>query len=189
LIALSKPAAPTPTPPSPRPAPAAPPAAKPAPPPAPAPVRAKEMGDKLTARFPGARVDYMRQKRLKVTVPLKDFRAAATMARDELGFDHMSAVSGVDWISKNELEIVYFVGSVRAGLEDFVIALSERIPRDNPAVETMIDVWPGAEFHERETHEMFGINFQGHPNQNHLLLPEDWNDMPPLRKDYVSPGH
>lgn len=146
------------------------------------------MGAKLAAKFPGVKVEYMRERRLKVTVPQPDFKEAATMARDELGFDHMSTVSGVDWISKKELEVVYFVGSTRPGLEDFVIALSQIIPRENPVAQTMIGVWPGAEFHERETHEMFGINFQGHPNQNHLLLPEDWNDMPPLRKDYVSPG-
>jgi len=98
-------------------------------------------------------------------------------------------VSGVDWISKNEFEVVYFVGSVsRPGLEDFIVAVAERVARDNPVVPSLIEVWPGADYQERETHEMFGINFQGHPNQGHLLLPEDWNDLPPLRKDYVSPG-
>ena len=95
----------------------------------------------------------------------------------------------VDWIAKNEFEVVYFVNSAtKPGLEDFVIAIAVRVPRDNPVLPTLTGVWPGAEFDERETHEMFGINFQGHPNQGHLLLPEDWNDLPPLRKDYNSPG-
>ncbi len=157
--------------------------------PKPEPVRAKEFAARITAKFPDAKVDWMKERRLKVTATLPTIKDVCLFVRDELGFDHISTVSGVDWIAKNELEVVYFVNSVsKPGLEDFVIGVAERVPRDNPVVPTLIEVWPGAEFEERETHEMFGINFQGHPNQGHLLLPEDWNDLPPLRKDYNSPG-
>ena len=155
----------------------------------PEPIRAKEFAAKITAKFPDARVDWMKERRLKVTAALPAMKGVCFFVRDKLGFDHISTVSGVDWIAKNELEVVYFVNSVsKPGLEDFVIAVAERIPRDNPVVPTLIEVWTGADFNERETHEMFGINFRGHPSQAHLLLPEDWNDLPPLRKDYVSPG-
>jgi NADH-quinone oxidoreductase subunit C len=166
------------------------PAAAPSPPapPKPEPVRAKDLASKIIAAFPDARVDWMKEKRLKVTVPQAKIKEAATFVRDSLGFAHISTVSGVDWIAKNELEVVYFVGSVEAGWSDFILALSERIPRENPVATSLVDVWLGADYNERETHEMFGINFQGHPNQAHFLLPEDWNDLPPLRKDYVSPG-
>ena len=182
-----------PTPPQ-APSPAAKPASPPAPAPAPAaapkpePVRAKEFAARITAAFPDVKVEWMRVTRLKVSMTQSRIREVGLFARDSLGFDHISTVSGVDWIAKNELEVVYFVGSSVPGQEDFILAVSERVPRDNPVVPTMIDVWRGAEYHERETHEMFGINFQGHPNQSHILLPEDWNDLPPLRKDYVSPG-
>jgi NADH-quinone oxidoreductase subunit C len=134
------------------------------------------------------KVDWMKERRLKVSTTPLYMREVGLFVRDALGFDHISTVSGVDWIAKNELEIVYFVGSTKPGQEDFILGVSERVARDNPVVPTLIDVWKGAEYHERETHEMFGINFQGHPNQAHLYLPEDWNDLPPLRKDYVSPG-
>jgi NADH-quinone oxidoreductase subunit C len=128
-------------------------------------------------------------KRLKVTVPPDTIKDAALHLRDKLGFDHITSVAGVDWIANGEFEVVYFVDTpTRPGLEDFVIALAERVKRDDPVVQSLVEVWTGAEYHERETHEMFGINFRGHPNQKHLLLPEDWNDLPPLRKDYVSPG-
>ncbi len=178
---------------APPPQPATPPASPPAPsqaaPPKPEPIRAKELAAKITGRFPDVKVDFMRERRLKVTAPQARIKEVATFARDELGFDHISTVSGVDWIAKNEFEVVYFVGSLsKPGLEDFIIGISERVQRDNPVVPTLIDVWAGADYNERETHEMFGINFQGHPNQSHLLLPEDWNDLPPLRKDYISPG-
>jgi NADH-quinone oxidoreductase subunit C len=130
----------------------------------------------------------MREKRLKVTTSPAKIKDLALFARDSLHFDHISTVSGVDWIAKNELEVVYFVGSVTPGWEDFVIAIAERTPRANPTVPTLIEVWTGADYNERETHEMFGIDFEGHPSKAHLFLPEDWNDLPPLRKDYVSPG-
>ena len=179
----------------PAPPPAAKPAAAPAPapalvptPPKPEPVRAKAFASQITAKYPDVKVESMKERRLKVSTTQARIREVSLFARDSLGFDHISAVSGVDWIAKNELEVDYFVGSSVPGQQDFILAVSERVPRDNPVVPTLVDVWKGAEYHERETHEMFGINFQGHPNQSHILLPEDWNDLPPLRKDYVSPG-
>ena len=179
---MSQPAAPKPA------AAPAPVSAPPAAAPRPEPVRAKELASRTTETFPDVKVEYAAERRLKVAVPPGMVPDVAAFVRDSLGFDHISAVSGVDWLAKNEFEVIYFVGSFRSGVEDFVFCMSERVPRDNPVVQTLISVWPGAEYHERETHEMFGINFQGHPNQAHLLLPEDWNDLPPLRKDYVSPG-
>jgi len=181
-------AAPAPSPPGPQPPKqtAAPPPASA--PPKPEPIRAKGFASSISSHFPDVKVDWMRERRLKVsTTPLR-IRELGIFVRDALGFDHISTVSGVDWIARNQLEVVYFVGSSTPGQEDFILAVSESVARDNPVVPTLIEVWRGAEYHERETHEMFGINFQGHPNQSHLLLPEDWDDLPPLRKDYVSPG-
>ncbi len=155
----------------------------------PEPARAKELASRITSKFPEVKVDYVREKRLKVTAPSARIKELATLVRDELGFDHPSAVCGVDWIAKDEIEIIYFVSSVsRAGYQDFVVALAERIPRGNPVAPSLIDVWTGVEYHEREGQEMLGVNFEGNPYKGHFLLPEDWNDMPPLRKDYVSPG-
>ncbi len=185
---MSKPQGPGPQPAPPAP-PASAPAASPVAPPKPEPVRAKELASKITEKFPEAKVDYLREKRLKVTVPSARIKDVATMVRDELGFDHPSTVSGVDWIAKDEIEIIYFVGSVsRAGYQDFIVAIAERIPRGSPVAPSLIDVWTGVDYSEREGQEMLGINFDGNPYKGRFLLPEDWNDMPPLRKDYVSPG-
>jgi len=170
------------------PRPAAAPAPAPPAPPKPEPIRAKGFASQITARFPDVKVEWMKERRLKVSTSPVRIREVSLFARDTLGFDHISTVSGVDWIAKSQLEVEYFIGSSTPGQEDFILAVSELVDRENPVVPTLIDVWRGAEYHERETHEMFGINFQGHPNQSHILLPEDWNDIPPLRKDYVSPG-
>jgi len=153
------------------------------------PIRSKKLAAAILQRFPGTTVDYVREKRLKVTTTPDRAKDLALFIRDELGFDHISCVSGTDWIAKNEIEVIYFVGSVsKPGYEDLVIALAERSKRDDPVVPSLIEVWTGADYHERETHEMLGVTFTGHPNLKHLLLPEDWSDIPPLRKDYVSPG-
>ena len=87
------------------------------------------------------------------------------------------------------MEVIYFAGSVSTpGQEDLQVCLAERVKRDGLVVPSLVEVWLGADYHERETYEMLGITFQGHPDLRRLLLPEDWNDIPPLRKDYTSPG-
>jgi NADH:ubiquinone oxidoreductase subunit C len=147
------------------------------------------MADAISSRFPGIKVDYVRPRRVKVTATPEQVRDVALFARDQLGFDHIGTVSGTDYIAHGEIEIIYFVGSLsRPGNEDLILAVAERPKRENPVVPSLVEVWPGAEYHERETYEMLGVNFQGHPDLRKLLLPEDWNDLPPLRKDYNSPG-
>jgi NADH-quinone oxidoreductase subunit C len=151
-------------------------------------VRTAELSTKFLQRFSAAASDYIRPKRFKVTVRPEAITEAAVFLRDELGFDHIIAVSGTDYIAKKEIEVIYFVASLRPGQEDLVAALAERTGRDAPVTPSLVGVWPGAEYHERETFEMLGVKFDGHPDMRGILLPEDWNDIPPLRKDYKSPG-
>lgn len=152
------------------------------------PIRTMEIADIIKGKFPEVTIDYIKERRVKLTVPPEKIREIAVFVRDDLGFDHISTVSGVDWIAKGEFEVIYFLGNLRPGYEDVILALAERVKRDNPIVQSLIDVWVGVDYHERETFEMFGIIFKGHPNQSKFLLPEDWSDIPPLRKDFVSPG-
>jgi NADH:ubiquinone oxidoreductase subunit C len=135
-------------------------------------------------------VDYVKPRRVKITVSPAQIKEAAIFVRDALGFDHLNVVGGTDYIALKEFEVIYFVGSLSVpGQQDLVVQLAERLPRDDsPTVPSLVEVWTGAEYHERETFEMLGIVFEGHPDLRRLLLPEDWNDIPPLRKDYVSPG-
>lgn len=172
-------------------APPAPSPAAPTPPPAaPDTSRTKPLADKIVAKFPTAKVDYVKPRRVKVTVPSSQIKDVAVFMRDELGFDHLNVVGGTDYIAAKEFEVVYFVGSLSVqGQQDLVVQLAERVPReDSPKAPSLTEVWTAAEYHERETFEMLGIHFEGHPDLRRLLLPEDWNDIPPLRKDYVSPG-
>jgi len=172
------------------PVPVAPAAGAAQPPAQPDTSRTRALADKIVGKFPSAKADYVRERRLKVTVPPAELKAVGIFVRDTLGFDHLNVVAGTDYMQQGEFEVIYFVGSLSTpGQQDLVVQLAERVKReDSPKVPSLVDVWTAAEFHERETFEMLGLVFEGHPDLRRILLPEDWNDLPPLRKDYVSPG-
>ncbi len=66
------------------------------------------------------------------------------------------------------------------------VTLKVRLPKDNPEVETIGDLWPGAYFFEREAYDLFGIIYKNHPDLRRIMLPEDWIGHP-LRKNYIDP--
>jgi NADH-quinone oxidoreductase subunit C len=98
---------------------------------------------------------------------------------DRQGFA-IDTVTGVDWLAAGEMEVVYDFFHPTLPLR---IVIRTRVPRSKPEVPTISEVFPGANWHERETHDFFGIVFLGHPDLSPLLLPED-ADFHPLRKDF-----
>jgi len=105
---------------------------------------------------------------------------AAVMILDENGF-FLESVTGVDWIKEKQLESVYDFS--RFDFDQCRVVIRTRTPRDNPSIPTISKIYPGASWHERETHDFFGIKFEGHPHLIPLLLPED-ADFHPLLKDF-----
>lgn len=143
---------------------------------------------------------------LDVTLAPAQVVAAATLM-ERLGYT-LEAVTGVDWLSaaapkpvkkaapaegeeaapaeppapvEEQMEVVYDYTHVDRELCRVVVRC--RIPRDNPELPTISGIFAGADWHERETHDFFGIRFLGHPDLSPLLLPED-ADFHPLRKDF-----
>ena len=101
------------------------------------------------------------------------------------GFDHVKSVTGTDYPQEDKMAVVYHVSSF--GNHDFsrvIITLKSSIERSDPKHPSLISVWPSAEYLERETCEMLGISFEGHPKLGRLLLPEGFEGLPPLRKDF-----
>ncbi|KUL50088.1 dehydrogenase [Streptomyces sp. NRRL F-4489] len=120
---------------------------------------------------------------LTVDVPADAWTAALTAARDDLGctyFDWLSAVDepGTGFRICAHLADVSRPGTVRR------LVVRTTVPHDAPALPTAVGVFAGAGWHERETHEMFGVDFTGHPHLVPLLLPETFEGHP-LRKDFV----
>ncbi len=96
-------------------------------------------------------------------------------------FDMLSCLTGIDnGTEANTIEVVYNLYSIPFNHH---LMLKVILPRENPVIDSVVEVWGTANWHERETAEMFGINFNGHPDLRRLLLPADWEGNP-LRKDY-----
>ncbi|MDK9709393.1 MAG: NADH-quinone oxidoreductase subunit C [Desulforhopalus sp.] len=93
----------------------------------------------------------------------------------------LESITGVDWIADNQLEVVY--DFCRYDFDLCRVVIRTRVDRKAPVVPTITGVYAGANWHERETHDFFGIKFSGHPHLIPLLLPED-ADFHPLLKDF-----
>jgi NADH-quinone oxidoreductase subunit C len=115
---------------------------------------------------------------LNVTISPRQVVLAAEIL-DQEGFG-LDAITGVDWMAQGEMEIVYDFFHPTASLR---VVVRARVPRAEPELPTISAVFPGANWHERETHDFFGIRFLGHPNLAPFILPEDAT-FHPLRKDY-----
>ena len=98
----------------------------------------------------------------------------------DLAFDYLFCLSGVDY--GKQLAVVYHLTSTQH--KHSVVLKVRTDDRVNPVFDTVCDVWRTAEFHERETFDMFGIRFDKHPDLRRIFLDEDWKGYP-LRKDYV----
>ncbi len=105
---------------------------------------------------------------------------AAVTILDKAGF-FIESITGVDWIKENQLEVIYDFS--RYDFDTCRVVIRTRVPRDKPVVPTISTIYAGANWHERETHDFFGIKFAGHPHLVPLLLPED-ADFHPLLKDF-----
>jgi NADH-quinone oxidoreductase subunit C len=134
-------------------------------------------------------VNYIKKSRIKITVESEIIIDVAYYLRNELGFDHAASVAGTDFIKANQIEVVYHLSSyTKEEYSDIVFALSTRIGRDDARSPSLIKVFKSVEYHERETFEMLGVYFDGHPRNERFLLPEDWADLPPLRRDFRIKG-
>ncbi len=110
---------------------------------------------------------------------------AAKVLRDEYGFVIPIGGGAIDYPEEKRMEMNYYLNNPDS---DFIIVYRVEVNRRSPSLPSMTEVWEAMSFHERETHEMFGIDFKGHPNLVPLLLPPDWKGGYPLRKDFKGEG-
>jgi len=111
--------------------------------------------------------------------------AVCRVLKEEVGFERLSAVTGVDWWPREpRFEIVYFLHSVRHNAR---LRLSVKLGEDEP-LDSVTEVWRGANWYEREVFDLFGVPFRNHPNLERIMMPPDWEGHP-LRKDYPVHGH
>ncbi len=120
--------------------------------------------------------------RLDVPLTASDLLAAVQALR-QARWGFLTAITGLDDVKANEIEVLYHFVNGAANVN-----LRVRIPRDNASIPSVCALIPGATFFERELSEMFGIAVVGTPTPDRLFLPDEWpTDAPPLRKDFVMP--
>ena len=119
------------------------------------------------------------------TIPAANLREIAKFCRDELSFDYLIDITSIDNSGEEpRFEIVYELYSMSLGAH---LRLKLRVSEDASAVDTVSDIWPTANWHEREIYDMMGIKFDGHPDLRRILM---WDGYPffPLRKEFPLEG-
>jgi NADH-quinone oxidoreductase subunit C len=124
-------------------------------------------------------------KHPRVHVAVENWRPLAEFLRSDsaLSMDWLANLSGVDYAADELMCIVYDLQSFDRRHR---FAVKVYAPRKSPSFPTVIDLWPAAEWHEREAFDLLGIEFEGHPDLRRILMADDWEGHP-LRKDYVFP--
>jgi NADH-quinone oxidoreductase subunit C len=116
-----------------------------------------------------------------ITVDATKLYQVCEKLKNEKSFRVLQVVSGTDF--KEYIEVAYMLATFdSANVQDLILKV--KLDRNNPEVDSVCGLWPAANFQERETYDMMGVNFKNHPDLRRILCPEDWTGFP-LRKDYV----
>ena len=138
----------------------------------------ERFGEKIQASLPD-------DKHPRIHIEAANLRQVAEFLLREpsLKLDWLQNLSGIDYVADDKMCVEYDLWSFdhRHGF-----AVKAYCPRDNPQVPSVADLWPAADWQEREAYDMFGIIFEGHPDLRRILCADDWEGFP-LRKDYVFP--
>ena len=148
-----------------------------------------EIAEKIKEKFPLEVVNVISfRDQVSVIIKKENIVDICKFLHDdpELDFDHLRDLCGVDYLNKKEprFEVIYHLYSVR---HRHMIRLNAQVSENDPKIDSLTFLWAGANWHERECFDMFGIKFKGHPDMRRILLPEDWEGYP-LRKDYPLKG-
>ncbi len=144
----------------------------------------EQVKSRIAEAFPTA-VKFVKKekpRRLFMTADKGSLFELCKLLKDQLGFEHCSLVCGVD--RKDRFQCVYHISSIA---NKMVAEIVVDLPKDKPEIDSITPLWEGANWHERETYDMFGFIFVGHPKLERILLPEDVTFFP-LRKDFQVGG-
>jgi len=137
------------------------------------------------AAVTGAKFD---RNELTLWVDRIALRDACLALKDDpqLQYNALADVTGVDWYPREpRFEVVYQLFSTT---NKRYLRLKVRLSGDDASVDSLVPIWPGANFFEREVFDLFGVRFDEHPNLIRIMMPDDWEGHP-LRKDYPVEGY
>jgi len=155
----------------------------------PAGLNPKDIAEKIKEQFPDQVIE-VAEFRDQVSVIVKRGQIVPILKylHDDplLSFDHLQDLTAVDYLKKKDVrfEVVCNLYSTRYRHH---IRIRAQVPESDPKINSVVPIWAGANWHERECFDMFGIVFTEHPDLRRILMPEDWEGYP-LRKDYPLKG-
>lgn len=137
----------------------------------------------LKSSLPDVACSIADRNRIKITTT-KDRIRSTCEAVKSVGFDYLHTIVVTDYPASSEFEVNYIVGSMHEDKRNNVVMIITRVKKSEAILPTMSDLWQAAKQEEREEWETLGINFLGNDELKRLYLPEDWNEIPPLLKEY-----
>jgi NADH-quinone oxidoreductase subunit C len=145
-----------------------------------------ELAQKINSAVSGANATVNTPAETKadssITVEANQIYAVAKFLKDSGSMNALQVISGVDYV--DYLEVVYIFASYDLENPSQLLLKVKLTDRENPNVDTITDLFPAANFQERECFDMLGVKFNKHPDHRRILCPDDWEGFP-LRKDYV----
>lgn len=118
---------------------------------------------------------------LTFIVESTELKGFLRLLKEKYGFDYLTDIGATDFFEEGlRFEVVYNLVNLSERLR---VRVKARLPEKDPTVETVTDLWPAANWHEREAYDMMGIRFEGHPDLRRMYLPEDFG-FHPLRKEF-----
>lgn len=149
--------------------------------------------DTLAAKFPGAFTTSTFRDNVRVELPAETAPAVLhdllRFLKEQCGFDFLADVAGIDYLgypnATDRYAVVYALTNTATGERLFVKAFAND---PDPALPSVVDLWAGADWMEREVYDLFGVVFEGHPDLRRILMPSEFTAHP-LRKDYPLRGH
>lgn len=139
----------------------------------------KDLKKELEMIFKDMSGDILETNRMIINVKKEQILTVLRFLKDK-GYNYLILISCIDWIEKKEFELVYILSDY---MQKEIIILKTTASREKPEFVSSIPVFKNAEPYERELHELFGINFEGHPRLTQLFLERNY-EIPPFRKDF-----
>ncbi len=152
-------------------------------------MEALQISEKIKERLPEEVLD-VREFRGQVSITLKKERILDIFRYlhddPDIFLDYLVDVCGADYLGKKEkrFEVVYHLYPIK---HRHAVRIKAEVDGNESSIDSVMPIWAGANWHEREAYDMYGIIFKGHPDLRRILLPEDWEGYP-LRKDYPVKG-
>ncbi|HJZ60012.1 MAG TPA: NADH-quinone oxidoreductase subunit C [Gemmataceae bacterium] len=145
--------------------------------------------DTLSAKFPGGFTTSQFRDNKRVVVPAETVFAVLKCLKDECGFDFLADLAGIDYLNypgaTDRYAVVYALANTKTAER---VYLKTHTNDPDPALPSVVALWKGADWMEREVYDMYGVRFDGHPDLRRILMPAEFTSHP-LRKDYPLRGY